>query len=99
MLYAKEVIDLLACFPGREFRMIHIVRHVAKGRPSSIQQRDRLRRGILNVLHVLIDAGVVRRRAGRRGQPAYYAWREKCETGYLRPVKKRERLRAGQSVC
>lgn len=76
MRYAAEVIDLLAAYPGRHFRMIEIVRHVAKGRPSCRQQRDRYRQGILRVLQALSDADTIRCRPGLRGQPAMYSWRE-----------------------
>lgn len=76
MRYAAEVMDLLAAYPGRTFRMAEIVRHVAKGRPSCRQQRDRYRQGILRVLQALSDADVIRCRPGIRGQPALYSWRE-----------------------
>ena len=33
MKYAHEVIDLLAAYPGREFRMAEILRHVSRGMP------------------------------------------------------------------
>lgn len=80
MRYAAEVIDLLAAYPGRPFRMIEIVRHVAKGRPSCKQQRDRYRQGVLRVLRALVDADSIRCRPGMRGQPALYSWRSATRT-------------------
>lgn len=77
MLYAREVIDLLAAFPDREWRMAEIVNHVARGRPSCKQQRDRVRQGVRRVLDELADARVVIRRPGRANtSPAMYQWRE-----------------------
>lgn len=76
MRYAAEVIDLLAAYPGRMFRMIEIVRHVAKGRPHCKQQRDRYRQGVLRVLRALSDADSIRCKPGLRGQPAMYSWRQ-----------------------
>lgn len=75
MLYAAEVTNLLAAYPGRDFRMIEIVRHVANGRPHSKQQRDRYRQGVLRVIRALVDADLVRCKPGLRGQPALYRWK------------------------
>lgn len=65
----------MAAYPGRQFRMIEIVRHVAKGRPNCKQQRDRYRKGCIRVLRALIEADSVRCMPGLRGQPTMYAWR------------------------
>lgn len=75
MLYAAEVTNLLAAYPGRDFRMVQIVRHVANGRPHSKQQRDRYRQGVLRVIRALVDADLVRCKPGLRGQPALYRWK------------------------
>lgn len=80
MLYAHEVSDLLAAYPSREFRMIEVVRHVARGRPHSKQQRDRYRQGILRVMRALVDADLVRCKPGLRGQPATYRWKSATRT-------------------
>lgn len=78
MLYAREVIDLLAAFPGREFRMVEIVNHVARGRPGSKQQRNRYRQGVRRVILALIDAKVAEFKPARRGGTTLYRW--KCDT-------------------
>lgn len=75
MLYAREVIDLMAAFPARDWRMIEIVRHVARGTPTCKQQKERIRKGVRRVLECLIEAKVVRCKIGVRGQPAMYRWR------------------------
>ncbi len=75
MLYAKEVIDLMGAFPGREFRMHEIVQHVARGRPANRQERNRYREGSRLVLHALVKSGHVRMKPARRGAPALYIWK------------------------
>lgn len=76
MKYAKEVIDLLAAYPGRRFRMIHIVRHVAGGQPADVGQRERIRKGVRRVLEDLETHGhVARERADRLGTFCTYAWK------------------------
>jgi len=78
MQYARDVIDLLAAFPGREWRMAEIVNHVARGRPHSKQQRNRYRQGVRRVLLALIDAKVAEFKPARQGGTTLYRW--KCDT-------------------
>ena len=79
MLYAREIIDLLAAFPGREWRMAEIVNHVARGRPNSKQQRERYRKGVRRVLEALIEAKCVQYKPGRSGSVTLYRWRNEDE--------------------
>lgn len=73
MKYASEVIDLLAAYPGKEFRMAQIVRHVTKGRAVSPVRRHAIRKGVSRVLHELHDSGQVR--FIKDGETsAFYAW-------------------------
>lgn|SRR5690606_35818409 len=74
MKYAKEVINLLAAYPGREFRMAQIVRHVTKGRDVSASRRNAVREGIRRVLIELRESGQVEHLdAGEKS--AFYVWR------------------------
>lgn len=57
MKYAAEVIDLLAAYPGREFRMAEIVRHVARGRELSGRERNSVRQAVGRVLVTLEESG------------------------------------------
>ena len=77
MKYAKEVIDLLGAHPGREFRMIQIVRHVADGHPSSPAQWERVRKGVRRVLDSMEDTGTVGRRDSLSGTGGFslYFWK------------------------
>jgi hypothetical protein len=71
--YAKEVMDLMAPYPGRHFRMSDLVRYVAPR--ATGPDRQRIRNGILRVLESLVDSGhVVIAPAARRGGFATYAW-------------------------
>ncbi len=73
MKYAHEVIDLLGCYPGREFRMADILRHVSRGMALSDSAHTAMRRGVLRVLDQLIDSGQVIR-AGGSTKAALYSW-------------------------
>ena len=74
MLFAREVMDLMAAFPGRPWEMKHIINHVARGRPSSQRERERYRKGISRVLAALVDHGVVIRKPARPGATPLYIW-------------------------
>jgi len=41
MKYVAEITDLMAAFPGRDFKMAEIVRYVAGGRKSLIEKKQR----------------------------------------------------------
>lgn len=75
MLYAREVVDLMAAFPGREWKMAELVNHVARGRPTSKQERERLRKGVRRVLEALIEAKVVQYKPARSGGTTLYLWK------------------------
>ncbi|TAM88965.1 MAG: hypothetical protein EPN41_04765 [Candidimonas sp.] len=76
MKYGKEVIELMACYPGRDFKMEEIVRSVAS---ESIigSQRTAVRQSVLRVLQGLIENGSVLRRPTRPGvrNAALYRWK------------------------
>lgn len=74
MKYAKEVIELLAAYPGREFRMAQIVRHVTKASDITSRQRQAVRVGIRRVLKELIESGQVTQ-AKEGVTSSYYSWR------------------------
>ena len=77
MKYAKEVIDLLAAYPGREFRMIQIVRHVADGRTASTVEWERIRKGVRRVLVSLQESGQVQFHSPRERTGTYILYRWK----------------------
>lgn len=72
--YAREVIELLAAFPGREWKMRDVVRHVSRGRPTSKQERERYRKGVRRVMEALVEARVVQYKPARPGGTTLYRW-------------------------
>lgn len=75
MKYASEVIDLLAAYPGRQFKVRHIVRFVAPN--STPKQRASIRVGIQRVLNALEDSGQIESSRGQvaNGADAEYWWK------------------------
>lgn len=73
MKYAEEVIELMECYPGREFRMAQIVRHVSKGMTLSSSKRHAVRKGVERVLKSLSDTGHVEVVKDAETS-AYYKW-------------------------
>lgn len=82
MKYAKEVMDLMAAYPGRKFRMQDLVRYVD---PRAVgNDRHRIRTGVQRVLDQLEAAGTLDKQgAGERGSFALYSWVEKVTHEYV----------------
>ena len=74
MKYAREVLELVAAFPGRDFRMNELVRYVMS---QGNYQKHNVRIGVLRVLEALECSGSIIRRPPRasRGGYALYRWR------------------------
>lgn len=77
MLYAHEVIDLMAAYPGRDWRMVEVIRYVARGRELQLREREAIRKAVRRALEALSDAGMVlvRPPSKRRGGYACYRWK------------------------
>ena len=87
MKYASEVIDLMACFPGRRFKMRQIINHVA---PRADQrQRAIVRTGVWRVLLALESSGQVgsSRSETENGEHAEYWWKS-ITSASLEPFQK-----------
>lgn len=68
--------DLLSCYPGRQFRMYELVRHVSKGRVLPKGERAKYERGIQRAMRALAEHGlveIVKPEPGRYGD--MYVWR------------------------
>ncbi len=74
MKYAEEVIELMECYPGREFRMAQIVRHIANGKEVPLAKRHAIREGVKRVLTQLCATGQVKQ-IKEAETSAYYVWR------------------------
>jgi hypothetical protein len=86
MKYASEVIDLMAAFPGREFRMAQIIRHVTGARNIPASERHAVREGVKRVLRQLCDSGQVEQ--AKDGETsAYYSWRCSLQYAHMENCK------------
>ncbi len=74
MKYADKVIDLMAPFPGKEFRMHEIVRYVAP-KVADRRTRDAVRLQVRVVLNQLQESGCVTIVKGSGNtSPLLYVW-------------------------
>lgn len=75
MKYATEVINLMGCFPGRRFKMRHIINHVSPG--ANPRQRAVIRTGLWRVLAALEESGQVEssRATAVKGEHVEYWWK------------------------
>lgn len=95
MKYAREVIDLMAVHPGREFRMAEIVRYVCGGRRLPLRETEAVRKGVWRVLVALEEGGQVWRRADC-DKSAVYAWAVSPQTPASYP---RSRIWGMDRIC
>ena len=75
MKYAREVIDLMAAFPGRQFRMRQVVRYANGGASLDKQATNAVRKAVGRVLDQLITTGSITVVRGHRGQACIYTWK------------------------
>lgn len=75
MKYAREVIELMSAYPGRNFRKREIVKYVYPCTQNT-KERNAINRGVLYVLDWLIMAGSVLKTPPRSGNGSYalYRW-------------------------
>ena len=74
MKYAHEILGLMRPYPGREFKMAHIVRAASHGKVLPPKQMEAVRKGARRVLEHLIESGQVERVGGQTRSSAY-VWR------------------------
>jgi hypothetical protein len=77
-LYAREIIELMGAYPGRDFRIKEILSYASRGRELSQRERHSMRIGVSRALQAFSDSGSVLIRPPRaaRGGFAQYRWRE-----------------------
>lgn len=78
MLYAREVIDLMAAYPEREWRMKEIVRYCNRGElPKNLRERNRIRTAVARAIEALREMGCIESDPpdARRGSYAVYRWK------------------------
>lgn len=74
MKYAKEVIDLLACYPKRRFRVGEIVKHVSLGRDLSSPEKSSIRKAVARVLAAMEEGGSLRVTESLTGIGGYHLY-------------------------
>jgi len=86
MKYAREVIDLLAAYPGHKFRMRYIVNHVA--RATNSRQPASVRVGVHRVLRMLEDSAQIKstRSTTPNGASSFYWWEPQKLGGTTRAI-------------
>ena len=77
MQYARETIDLMSAYPGRDFRIIEVVRYVGQGRSLTRRQVQAIKKGVYRVLMQLRESGHVQSRPPKtsKGGHAVYSWK------------------------
>ena len=76
MKYAREVIELMGAYPGRQFKMAELVNYVS-GRHPSKREKNAVRQATLRVLRTLQDSGTVlaHKPESARGGSVLYEWK------------------------
>lgn len=75
MRHAQKVIELMAAFPGRDFRLIEICRYI-EPTPKTWQDRSATHRAVHRVLEVLAENGaIIKRRPQKSGGFGVYRWK------------------------
>lgn len=75
-MYVREVVELMAAFPGREFRIGDVIAYVRNGRDVTDKQARAMREGVVRALQALAETGsveIVRPWTNQRGW-CYYRW-------------------------
>lgn len=77
MKYAKEVIELMEPYPGRDWKMAELVNYVAGGRITHVRERNAARQAVLRVIDSLSASGQVIKRPSRTGvrNVVCYRWK------------------------
>ncbi len=79
MLYAREVMDLMGSFPGREFRKGAIVRYIL-GAKVDRRKYKAASMAVGRVLVQLVESGAVEHlKADGNGTSARYRWRAEVQ--------------------
>jgi len=76
MKFAREIIELMAPYPGRDFKMREIIRYVA---PQALgRERAAVKKSVQRAIAALVDCGSVKRWPPHavNGASTLYQWRE-----------------------
>lgn len=78
MLYARELIEFMGAWPGRDFKMNDLVGYIANGRALELREKRAVRKATLRAVEALAKTGslIVRPPRASRGGYAHYRWRD-----------------------
>ena len=78
MLYVAEVVELMAAFPGRDFKMADLVGYIANGRALEIREKRAVRKAAHRAVDALASTGCILVHPPRasRGGYAHYRWKD-----------------------
>jgi hypothetical protein len=76
MKYAREIMELMGAYPGRDFRMREIIRYVNVS-PKNQKERSAANQGVFRVLNMLAETGAVIKIPSGVGNGSYtrYRWK------------------------
>lgn len=77
MKYAKEIISLMAAYPGKSFKMRHLVNFIRPNAKGT--EYDAIRKGILRVLEHLKENNLIRVENAESKTTSRYAWKLRHE--------------------
>lgn len=77
MLYARELIEFMGAFPGRDFKMADLVGYIANGRQLELREKRAVRKAAHRAVDALASTGCILVRPPRasRGGFAHYRWK------------------------
>lgn len=75
MKYASQLLEIMAAYPGRPFRMMELVNYIA-GNHAEHREKQQVRKGVWRVLQLLEASGHIDIEAQEgRGAAARYVWK------------------------
>ena len=76
MLYAREILELMGAYPGRDFRIKEIINYVKNGRELTPRARQSMHVAVFRVLRELEQSQSIEvRRTDKNGGYSVYRWK------------------------
>lgn len=77
MRFAREMMELMAPYPGRDWRMRQLVNYICNGRPIGREERNAMREAIRLVMEAFEESGAIHIKPSKeaRGGFALYCWK------------------------
>lgn len=75
MLYAREVLELMGSYPGREFRIKEIINYARNGRNLTPKARRSMHVAVFRVLRELEQSQTIEVERSQNGRYSIYRWK------------------------